>query len=466
MPFHSFEFIFLFIPVVVAGYTLWGRVSVDAAKIWLIVSSLVFYGWSEPRALPVLAISILFNYWIGQRLDPKFTNSGLLLKLALAANILALGVFKYAVFAGTNVNAIFGTSWSFPALLLPLGISFFTVQQIMFLVDRHQGVAPRPRFIDYALFVSWFPYIVAGPITRWKDVIPQFPSKKVLLQDENLARGTALFIFGLAKKVILSSAFANWADSGFDHPEGLGLLGAWLATIGFALQLYFDFSGYTDMARGAALLLNINLPENFNNPYGSLSITEFWQRWHISLTNFITNYIYTPILRARRPTLRRAVYASLVTMTIAGIWHGAAWGYALYGVWHGICISVNTVWRKYKKSMPDPLAWVLTSACVLIGMAFFRAPTVGGALTVIRSMFLPTHLSGPAFVEMLADRQPTRLLSILVGVGLLFYPANASQFAAQMRLRPRLAAALAICLFTCLIFMNSKPTTEFIYRQF
>jgi D-alanyl-lipoteichoic acid acyltransferase DltB (MBOAT superfamily) len=333
-------------------------------------------------------------------------------------------------------------------------------------VDRHQGVTPRVRLLDYALFVSWFPYIVAGPITRWTDVIPQFPAGNVRLSDENLARGTMLFVFGLSKKVILASAFANWADLGFQHPSGLGLMGAWLATAGFALQLYFDFSGYTDMARGAALLLNVRLPENFDNPFRSLSITEFWQRWHMTLTNFIMSYIYTPILRARRPTFRRALFATLITMTIAGIWHGAAWGYALFGLWHGVGLAMNMAWRKYKKNMPDRIAWCVTAAFVLVGFAFFRAPTLGGAWTVIRSMLIPAHLGGPTFMEMVADRQPTRLLSILAGIGLLFYPATAAQIATQARLQPRLAAALAVCLFICLISMNSKPITGFIYRQF
>ncbi|HTA31597.1 MAG TPA: MBOAT family O-acyltransferase [Candidatus Cybelea sp.] len=413
-----------------------------------------------------MAVSILFNYWVSRGLDPDVAGSGRRLNLAVVTNILALGVFKYAGFASSNVNAILGTSWSFSALLLPLGISFFTVQQIMFLVDRRQGVTPQPPFLDYALFVSWFPYIVAGPITRWRDVIPQFPAAEVRIEDENLARGTILFVLGLSKKVILSSAFANWADSGFGHPTGLGLMGAWVATLGFALQLYFDFSGYTDMARGAALLLNVRLPENFDNPFRSFSITEFWQRWHMTLTNFIMSYIYTPILRARRPTFQRALFATIITMTIAGIWHGAAWGYALFGLWHGVGLATNMAWRKYKKTMPDALAWCVTAAFVLVGFAFFRAPTPGDAFTVIRSMLIPVHLGGPTFVEMMADQQPTRLLSILAGICILFYPATASQIATQTRLRPRLAAALAFCLFLCLISMNSKPITGFIYRQF
>jgi D-alanyl-lipoteichoic acid acyltransferase DltB (MBOAT superfamily) len=338
----------------------------------------------------------------------------------------------------------------------------------MFLVDRHQGVTEKPRFLDYALFVSWFPYSVAGPITRWKDVIPQFPKQQPRLQDENLTRGTTLFVLGLAKKVIISSAFAPWADTGFEHPGGLGLLGAWMATASFALQLYFDFSGYTDMARGAALLLNVELPENFANPFRALSITEYWQRWHISLTNFITNYIYTPILRARRPTFRRAMFATIVTMTIAGIWHGAAWGYALFGLWHGVGLAIHKAWLKRKTSMPDACAWCLTAAFVLVGFAFFRAQSPGDAWAVIRSMFAPAYLVGPTFAAMASDRQPARLLAVLIGVGLLFYPATASRLAARLPKRPklRLAAALAICLFVCLLYMNSRPTTEFIYRQF
>ena len=466
MPFHSFGFIFVFVPVVLAGYALWGQKSADAAKGWLVAASLVFFCWSEPRALPVLAISILFNYWISTGLGPDVDGGGRRLKLALAANLLVLVIFKYAGFASSNLNAVFGTTWSFQPLLLPLGVSFFTVQQIMFLVDRHQGVAARPRFLDYAFFVSWFPYIVAGPITRWKDVIPQFPDGKARLQEEYLARGTALFIFGLGKKVILAGAFSQVADPGFEHPDGLGFLGAWLATVSFAFQLYFDFSGYTDMARGIGLMLNVSLPENFNNPFRALNVTEYWQRWHISLTNFITSYIYTPILRARRPTFRRAIFATIVTMTIAGIWHGASWGYALFGVWHGIGLVVHKTWLKYKKTMPDALAWPITASFVLVGFAFFRAHSTADAWFIIRSMFVPAHLGGPTFAVMSTYRLPAQMFALLLGIVVFFYPTMASHLASQASERPGLTTALAVCLFICLLYMNSQPPEGFIYRQF
>lgn len=466
MVFHSFGFILVFVPLVVCGYAACGRISEDAAKLWLIASSLVFYGWGDPRSLPILASSVIFNYWISERLGPDVPGSGNRLKLALIANIAALGVFKYTVFATANLNAILRANWSLPAILLPLGISFFTVQQIMFLVDRHQGVSSRVRFLDYALFVSWFPYIVAGPITRWQEVMPQFKIANLRLQPENLARGTTLFVLGLAKKVILSSAFANWADTGFDHPAGLGFLGAWLATASFMLQLYFDFSGYTDMARGVALLMNIQLPENFNDPFRSLSITEFWQRWHKTLTNFITNYIYTPILRARRPTFRRAIFATIITMTITGVWHGATWGLALFGLWHGVGLAVNTMWRRTKKPVPTALAWIGTMAFLLVGFAFFRAHSVSDAWTMIGAMFMPVHLSGSTFLQMIADRPPTRMVSLLAGMAILLFARTASEISAQAQLRPRLAAALAFCFFLCLVLMNTKPVSGFIYRQF
>jgi D-alanyl-lipoteichoic acid acyltransferase DltB (MBOAT superfamily) len=364
------------------------------------------------------------------------------------------------------VNALFGTNWSVRALLLPLGISFFTVQQVMFLVDRHQGMVPRPRFLDYVFFVSWFPYIVAGPITRWKDVIAEVPEAKVRLRDDNLAQGTALFLFGLTKKVILSGAFAPLVETGFENPAGLGLFGAWMATACFGLQLYFDFSGYTDMARGVGLLMNVNLPQNFNDPFRALSITDFWQRWHISLTNFITTYLYTPILRARRPTFRRATWATVVTMTIAGVWHGAGWGLAIMGLWHGMGLAVHKAWVRSKRSLPDGAAWCVTAAFVLIGFAFFRGRTVGDALTIVRLMFVPAHLGGASFAKMISAIDSTRLLTMLAGIGLLFYPASAWQIAAEANQRPRLATALAVCLFVCLLFMNSQPQEGFIYRQF
>ncbi|HYA18253.1 MAG TPA: MBOAT family O-acyltransferase [Bryobacteraceae bacterium] len=465
MPFHSFEFIFVFVPLSVAGYALLGRASATSARVWLILSSLVFYAWAGSRALPILAASIVFNYWIAGRLDPESPKSARLLKLALAVNLAALAFFKYTGFLADNIRTLSGASWTVPALILPLGISFFTVQQIMFLVDRHQGLIDQPGFSDYALFVSWFPYTVSGPITRWKDVIPQMPAE-ARVESENLARGTILFTLGLAKKVILAAAFSHWADTGFAHAASLGLMGSWLATAGFALQLYFDFSGYTDMARGVAMMFGVRLPENFNNPFRSLTITEFWQRWHMSLTHFITNYIYTPILRARRPTFRRGIYATFITMTLAGIWHGASWTFALFGLWHGIGLAANSVWRRYGRPLPAAAAWLLAMAFVLTGFAFFRAQSPADALAVIRQMFLPAHLGGPGFTEMLSDPQPTRTISMIAGIALLFYPANASGIAEKSVLRPRLAAALAFCLFVCVVLMNSKPVEGFIYRQF
>jgi alginate O-acetyltransferase complex protein AlgI len=467
MPFHSISFVLAFLPLVVGAYAILGPASPILGKTWLICASLVFYAWSGPKAVPVLVLSIAFNYWISLRLAPDSAGSGRWLSLALAANILSLGAFKYTGFAIANADALLGTRWSAPSLLLPLGISFFTVQQIMFLVDRHQGVVPRQRFIDYVLFVSWFPYIVAGPITRWKDVIPQFQTRKMGIEGENLARGTALFVLGLAKKVVISSAFAPWADDGFLHPTGLGLMGSWLAAVSYAMELYFDFSGYTDMARGAALIFSVALPENFRDPFRSLSIIEYWQRWHISLTNFITNYIYTPILRRGRPTFRKAMMATMVTMTIAGVWHGAAWSYVLWGVWHGVGLVGNHIWRKYAKVSLHPLlSWCLTAAFVLVAFVLFRAPTVAGAGAILRSMFMPAQIGGATLREMMADSQMTRVIAMLGGIALLFYPATASQVAEQTELRPRFAFALAACTFLCIIIMQSKPTLGFIYRQF
>jgi alginate O-acetyltransferase complex protein AlgI len=466
MQFHSFQFIFLFLPAVLVGYALLGRVSASAAKGGLIVASLFFYFSSDARALAVLLASILFNYQIALRLDPGKDSNGRWLKFALIVNLSALGLFKYFDFTAANIGAALGRQWSPAALLLPLGISFFTVQQIMFLVDRREGLATRPALLDYALFVSWFPYIVAGPITRWRDVVPQLPKGKTGLHAENISRGLSLFVMGLGKKVLLSSAFAKLADAGFAHPRDLGLFGAWLAPAAFALQLYYDFSGYTDMGRGAALMLNVTLPENFNNPFRALSVTEFWQRWHITLTNFITNYIYTPILRARRPTFRRSIVATVAAMTLAGIWHGAGWGFALFGLWHGIGLAANAACRRYKRQMPVAIAWCLTCAFLLVGFAFFRAHTPGDAWIVIRSMFVPGRLSGPAFLAMIADRAPGHLIAMAAAIALLFLPDTSSQVAAQSALRPRLAVALAACLFLCLIEMNSQPTVGFIYRQF
>jgi alginate O-acetyltransferase complex protein AlgI len=364
MTFNSFAYLAVFLPIAVAGYFLAGR---RWAKAWLLVASLAFYSGGRLQDVPVLLGSVIFNCLIARRL----TRRGWLLFAALSANVLFLCYFKYA-HSG-----------------LPLGISFFTVIQVMFLVDRYEGLVDDYHWLDYFLFAGLFPYVTMGPIVRWKQVVPQLNDPKGWRPNaDNIARGLFILVIGLFKKVVLADSFFLWADAGFSYTHPLSLVGGWIAALAFTFQLYFDFSGYTDMAIGAALMLNINLPQNFNAPFRAQSISEFWRRWHMTLTNFFTTYLYTPMIRSMtRMTFAKAMLATLSTMVIIGFWHGAAWTYVIFGTLHGIALVLNQCWKKLKWPMPGPVGWLLTFTFVVCGMVFFRAADVSQATSIVASMF-------------------------------------------------------------------------------
>jgi D-alanyl-lipoteichoic acid acyltransferase DltB (MBOAT superfamily) len=467
MAFQSFLFIFGFLPAVLAGYHL-SRARPALQRWWLAACSWVFYAYAGWGAVPVLAASILLNFWISTRLGPEAPGGGRWLRLGLSLNILLLLVFKYAGFAAANFNALAGTRFPAPHLVLPLGVSFFSIQQVIFLVDRHQGVTERQRFADYVLFVCWFPYILAGPITRWKEVMPQMHAAgRRGLDAEAISRGLTLFVLGLAKKVLIADSFEKTVASVYSRPAEAGFLGAWIGVIAFALQLYYDFSGYTDMARGIAQGLNITLPENFRDPFRALSIIEFWQRWHITLTNFITNYIYSPMIRAwGRPTFRKAMWATFLAMTIAGLWHGASWCFVVFGVWHGLGFVVNHLWRKSKRRLPEGICWAVNTAFVLIGFVFFRSATLADAMRLLGVMLRPAGLTVAGLRSALAVATVAEWAAFVIAIGLVCAPVRAAGAAESGSLRPRFAAALAVVFFLTLVVMNSKATVTFIYRQF
>jgi D-alanyl-lipoteichoic acid acyltransferase DltB (MBOAT superfamily) len=468
MPFHTFGFILVFLPLVAGGYFAIAKVSGDYARAFLIAASLVFCAFGGAGSVAVLAASIAFNYAVSLRLGRDNPVSGRWLRFALWTNVLALCVFKYSAFAVTNLNAMAGTHWQTPALIQPLGISFFTVQQCMFLVDRHQGVTQRQRFSDYALFVSWFPYMIAGPITRWKEVVPQFRTEvNARVNWENVSRGTILFVLGLTKKVVLSDTFVKWVHAGFSAPGELGFAGAWVSVICYGAQLYLDFSGYTDMARGAARMMNIDLPENFDDPFRSRSIIDFWQHWHMTLTHFITNYLYTPILRSSgRPTLRKSMAATVAAMTIAGLWHGASWNYVIFGLWHGIGLAVNQAWRRSKRRIRGQVSWLITAVFVLIGFVFFRSATLSLAFSMLHAMFLPGIMIGKTFRQMVQDADALQAAGMIAALAVMCARRSAREVSEQVELRPRAALAVAACAWFAFVIMNSRTTVEFIYRQF
>ena len=416
MLFNSYEFIFAFLPVTLLGFYLLGARQRDWALLWLTLASLFFYAWWRPFNVLLIAPSIAINYALSLGLQKyNETRPGLaraLLLGGIAFNVCFLGYFKYTMFLAGAWNDVFGTNLEVPRILLPLGISFITFQKIAFLVDVHAGRVTSFTFKDYALFVLFFPQLIAGPIVHYREMMPQFQATSARFNAENMAVGVSLFSMGLVKKLLLADPLSRLIAPLYTPP---GLAEAWMAALGFTLQIYFDFSGYSDMALGLARFVGIKLPVNFNSPLKATSIIDFWLRWHVSLTRFLTAYLYNPmtlhLTRARMAAgkplfggkkttfsafLMMLVMPTLVTMTVSGVWHGAGYTYILWGLLHGVLISVNHGWRvirpriwadtkRYNRAM-KPVGFVLTFLSVVFAMAMFRAPTVTGALSIWSGM--------------------------------------------------------------------------------
>jgi alginate O-acetyltransferase complex protein AlgI len=379
-----------------------------ASKIFLILSSLFFYGWWNTIYLPLILGSILFNFTITNLMSKfqktkkhEFSNK-ILLQIGLLFNIGLLVYFKYMDFFIYNINTLLNYNIDTLKYALPLAISFFTLQQIAFLIDKYEGLINNKSFLDYSLFVLFFPQLIAGPIVHHKQMMPQFfnPRNKIF-NKKNIMLGLLIFSIGLFKKVIIADTFAIWATSGFDNSISLNLLEAWATSLSYTIQLYFDFSGYTDMAIGAALLFNIMLPINFNSPYKATGMIDFWQRWHITLSNFITIYIYTPIVRSfDNFSFNKAMFATVITFLIAGLWHGSSWMFVIFGGLHGIGLVINHCWRKMKVKLNTLLSWFITFNFINITFIFFRANNLGDASKVLNGMFSINMASNVDFIQL------------------------------------------------------------------
>jgi D-alanyl-lipoteichoic acid acyltransferase DltB (MBOAT superfamily) len=390
--FNSYEFIFLFLPLAFAGYFFLRKISWDImSKSWLVLASLVFYAYWDPVYLPVILFSLFFNYSFSFLLNSKGAPRGRMrqkswLVLGITVNIILLGYFKYYNFILWNINELFNTDFVFLELELPIGISFYTFQQIAFLVDSYRNKVEERNFLNYSMFVTFFPQLIAGPIVHHAEMMPQFGNKaNRILNSENLAKGLYIFFIGLFKKVVIADTFAVWASSGFDLAPALNLAEAWATSLSYTFQLYFDFSGYTDMAIGLALMFNIYLPFNFNSPYRALNIQDFWRRWHMTLSRFLRDYVYIP-LGGNRKGEAALLRNLLLTFLIGGIWHGAGWTFVFWGLLHGLAAVIHRVWGYTGIKLNRILAWLLTFAFVNAAWVFFRALNWGDAVKVLKGM--------------------------------------------------------------------------------
>ncbi len=387
MVFSSYTFILAFLPVVLIGFALLGRIGPQRSRfVWLVLCSLVYCGWWRLPDLLPLVLSIAMNYRLGRWLEtgnPR--RKRWLLILGVSANLALLGYFKYAGFLMTSANALLGTTWDAPPIILPIAISFYTFQQIAYISDAYLGRTREHRFIDYCLFVSFFPQLIAGPIVHHGQMLPQFYRRRLRFDSADLSVGISLFVFGLAKKVLIADELSPLVGMVFDADPGspltFGL--AWVGLTAYALQIYFDFSGYSDMALGLGRLFGIRLPLNFNSPYRATSVIDFWKRWHITLSEFLREYLYIPLGGNRNGKSRRYVNLML-TMLLGGLWHGASWSFVLWGGLHGVYLMVNHAWRSLVGTGKPEQAYagglvgiwvsrVLTFAVVLIAWVPFRA---------------------------------------------------------------------------------------------
>lgn len=391
MLFNSYIFILAFLPVTLAGYFGLARLfrKLPLNKVWLVGCSLVFYAYFNVRYLPIIVLSILVNYALSQGMLAARGKGvrALLLAVGLLGNLGVLGYYKYYDFFVQNVNALAGTSFVLHRLVLPLGISFFTFQQLSYVIDSYKRTVPRYGLIDYSLFVTFFPQLIAGPIVLHSEIVPQFADpENRRFRFENFAPGLYAFALGLFKKVIVADTFAKVAEWGFGPGQALNTPEAWFVAFAFAFQLYFDFSGYCDMAMGLGRMFNINIPQNFNSPYKAQNIKEFWQRWHITLSRFFTNYIYFPMGGSRKGTSRTCANL-MVVFLVSGLWHGAGWLFILWGALHGLMSVLYRVFRKQFDRLHPALSWLITFLFVVIAWVFFRATDMQSAMTVLRAMF-------------------------------------------------------------------------------
>jgi len=416
MLFNSVEFIFFFLPIVVIGYSGIGKVGSNQLQlIWLVVASLFFYAWWRPPYLILLIISIIFNYAIGKVLSREQTRRTrkFFLILGITVNLLLLGYYKYANFFVGTVNSLVGSSWTLDKIILPLGISFFTFQQIAYLVDVYREETKEHNFLKYSFFVSFFPLLIAGPIVHHQQILPQFSeSPRSRFTAENIFIGLTIFFMGFFKKVIFADGIAAYSNPIFNAANqgiSINFIEAWVGVLAFTFQLYFDFSGYSDMAIGGARLFGIKFPLNFNSPYQSVNIIDFWRRWHITLSNFLKDYLYIPLGGNRKGEAQRNLNLML-TMLLGGLWHGASWTFVLWGGLHGLYLVINQQWRSFRKKvlghvlnqrsvLGDWLGRILMFLAVIVGWVFFRAENLQSAKILLSGMIGLNGLSLPPFLS-------------------------------------------------------------------
>lgn len=483
MLFNSYVFVLLFFPLCLLGYFGLNHFKKYTIAQWFLFGmSLWFYGYFNPGYLLIILSSIFINYVVYRLLvkqQGKPCHKTIMI-LGVAINVGILIYFKYMDFFIQNVNLLFRQEFELLNILLPLGISFFTFQQISFIVDAYRGDIPEYGFVEYACFVSYFPQLIAGPIVTHDELVPQFKDeKKKHFDSDNFAQGLFIFTLGLAKKVLLADTFSDVVVYGFTTIDNLSAVTAMIVMLSYTIQIYFDFSGYCDMAIGIGKMMNIDLPLNFNSPYKALTITEFWDRWHMTLTRFFTKYVYIPLGGNRKGIVRTYVNVFMVFL-ISGFWHGASWNFVFWGVCHGLFVILTRVFKKFFQALHPALNWLLTFSFVNIMWVFFRAETFSQAVKLIKALFSWNFSMDYVFVEMfrlaelkkvlsvfrIEDRYPQILITGFFLVAFLLILGCENAYEKMKKFKPtRLNLLLTLFLFTWCVF-SFAGISEFLYFNF
>lgn len=485
MLFNSYVFIFAFLPITLFGYFILNHFRKhNIAKVWLVVCSLFFYGYFNFSYLWIIVTSVIVNYLISYYFERSKSSKAKLRKflfcLGLFLNIGILFFYKYLDFVFETIGNIFNSDPIHLGLILPLGISFFTFQQVSFLIDSYRGKAKQYNILDYSLFVTFFPQLIAGPIVLHSEVIPQFENPTNLrFNMDNFAKGLFAFSRGLAKKVLIADNFGKFVSYGYTNVSGLSSFEAVLTILAYTFQIYFDFSGYCDMASGIAYMFNIELPVNFNSPYKARNISDFWKRWHITLTRFLTHYVYFPLGGSRCSKARTCLNVFIVFL-VSGIWHGAGFTFILWGALHGLAMVVYRLLKKWIDKIPYALTWIVTFVFVCVTWVYFRAETIPAANELIARVFSGGFLLQAEIVDTLLQIIPIHLIKnifdyngainvimIVVMIGAIMVCLFTKNVQEKVKIfRPRITNLLTTILLLLWSVLSLSGVSTFLYFNF
>lgn len=476
MVFSSYIFVLAFLPCVLVGYYLLSRLhNPYPQRIFLVLSSLFFYGYFEPKYLTIILGSIAVNFAVASlslRCKSK-TAKRILLSVSVIFNVLLLGYYKYFDFFASSINALASTQITLRKILLPLGISFFTFQQLSFQIMVYRSEKHKLNFVNYSLFVSFFPQLVAGPIVRYDEFVPQLDKPDIRqFNIDNLALGLFTFTLGLFKKIIIADTVSVIVDNGFNANSSLGLLPAWVCALGYTFQIYFDFSGYSDMAIGLGKMFNIELPINFDSPYKSSSISDFWKRWHITLGKSLSEFVYIPLGGNRHGRARKCLNLFL-TFLVSGIWHGAAWTFVAWGVAHGAARVFEEIFQSVLNKIPKLIRTAFTFLFVCMAFVLFRAESFSQAIKIYRGTLNLSSFGISQFRSIISDgiiglpngiAVVLTLSIILICFLLVFRSKSTAELTREFNPTPARAAVCAVLLIASIIGMSRSAV--FIYFNF